>query len=97
MEFCQIVSILFLTVFTDISTTQGCGKYCICSLERTDCYFSFDNDGNCLGKVPQLETYVLNIHGPVCDNVRKLLRQNTFSNTIKVFHNDVCDGVANCR
>ena len=98
MEVFKIVHFfLFLTALANVCSSQGCGRYCVCSLEKTDCYFSWDSDGSCLGKVPLLETYVLNVHGPVCDNVRKELTKSLFSNTIKVFHNDNCEGVSNCR
>ena len=98
MEVFKIVHFfLFLTALANVCSSQGCGRYCVCSLEKTDCYFSWDSDGSCLGKVPLLETYVLNVHGPVCDNVRKKLTKSLFGNTIKVFHNDNCEGVSNCR
>ena len=96
---CWKVLIIFgvCVVMSSLISSQGCGKYCICSLERTDCYFSHDNEGMCMGEVPLMETYVLNIYGPVCENARRLLKENTFHNTIKVLHNDVCGAIPGCR
>ena len=50
-----------------------------------------------MGQVLLLETYVLNIYDPVCENARRLLKENTFHNMIKVFCNDVCGGIPGCR
>ena len=44
-----------------------------------------------------IETYVLNIHGPVCIGVRDMLKKPLFANTVKVFHNDLCLETPNCR
>ena len=84
-------------VFTDLSSGQGCSKFCICSLEHTECYFDYANDGSCLGVVPLGETYVLVIHGPVCVENRKKLKESIFANTVKVFKDDICGDIINCR
>ena len=96
----EIISIIFFTIFLTLwspLTGQGCGTYCVCSLERTECYFTRGVDGDCMGSIPLRETYVLSIHGPVCDEQRKKLKESIFDNTVKIFHNDACSGVLNCR
>ena len=97
MENLNFVAILaiFSCIF-NVTTSQGCGKFCVCTLEVTDCYFTL-KDGICLGEVSLLETYILNIHGPVCGNTRKVLTTEMFHNTVKIFYNDVCNGISNCR
>ena len=97
MESSNFLSVLaiFSCIF-NVTTSQGCGKFCVCSLEVTDCYFTFE-DGMCLGQVSLLETYILNIHGPVCANARKVLKTEMFHNTVKILYNDVCRGIPNCR
>ena len=88
--------LLFVVVF-GLCHGQLCSKYCICSLERTECFFDYADNGLCLGVVPLSETYVINIHGPVCAENRKLLKSSVFANTIKVFNDDICGDVPNCR
>ena len=86
----------FFLFCVGLASSQGCGKYCVCSLEQTDCYFTIEN-GECLGDVSVLETYVLNIHGPLCLSARRMLKKATFHNTVKVLHDDVCGSIPNCR
>ena len=92
LQFLVILSIVWSSV-----VVEGCTKYCICSLEVTSCYFDYDNSGVCVGEIPMIETYVLNIHGPVCIGVRDMLKKPLFANTVKVFHNDLCLETPNCR
>ena len=92
LQFLVILSIMWSPV-----VVEGCTKYCICSLEVTSCYFDYDNSGVCVGEIPMIETYVLNIHGPVCIGVREILKKPMFANTVKVFHNDLCLETPNCR
>ena len=92
LQFLVILSIVWSSV-----AVEGCTNYCICSLEVTSCYFDYDNSGVCVGEIPMIETYVLNIHGPVCIGVRDMLKKPLFANTVKVFHNDHCLETPNCR
>lgn len=94
LNFLAVLAI-FSCIF-NVTTSQGCGRFCVCTLEETECYFTFEN-GKCLGEVSLLETYILKIHGPVCANARKLLKTGTFHNTVKIFYNDACNGIPNCR
>ena len=97
MENLKYFSFLLLCTFIfNVVDSQGCGKYCVCSLEQTDCYFSTEN-GVCFGQVSVLETYILNIYGPVCSDARKTLKTAMFHNTVKVLHNDICGSIPNCR
>ena len=88
--------LLILSCFHCLISYQGCGKFCVCTLEQTDCYFTMEK-GVCLGEVSVLETYILNIYGPVCPKVRRKLHNEMFHNTVKIFNNDVCTGIPNCR
>ena len=92
LQFLVILSIVWSSV-----AVEGCTNYCICSLEVTSCYFDYDNSGVCVGEIPMIETYVLNIHGPVCIGVRDMLKKPLFANTVKVFYNDRCLETPNCR
>ena len=97
MESSKFLAFVVISYFMiDFTSAQGCGKFCVCTLEQTDCYFTFE-DGVCLGEVSFLETYILNIYGPVCPNARKALKKSMFDNTVKVLHNDICGGIPNCR
>ena len=92
LQFLVILSIVWSSV-----AVEGCTNYCKCSLEVTSCYFDYNNSGVCVGEIPMIETYVLNIHGPVCIGVRDVLKKPLFANTVKVFHNDRCLETPNCR
>ena len=92
LQFLGILSVLLTPALV-----EGCTKYCICSLEATNCYFDYDNSGVCVGEIPMTETYVINIYGPVCGEVREVLKKPLFANTVKVFHNDACLEIPNCR
>ena len=70
LQFLVILSVVWSSV-----VVEECTKYCICSLEVTSCYFDYDSSGVCAGEIPMIETYVLNIHGPVCIGVRDMLKE----------------------
>ena len=97
MENFNFFSFLVLcALFFNVVDSQGCGKYCVCSMEQTDCYFTRENE-ICYGEVPVLETYILNIYGPVCSDARSTLKTGMFHNMVKVLHNDICGTIPNCR
>ena len=49
---------------------RGCPKMCLCTLEETVCYFT-----KCSDPVPLAETYVLKVHGAICDRQRQILKK----------------------
>ena len=56
MENFNFLTVLFiLSCFHSLIRSQGCGKFCVCTLEQTDCYFTVEK-GVCLGEVSVLET-----------------------------------------
>ena len=90
--------LIIFSIFWSACSAQTCGKYCVCSLESTECYFDYSKDGSCLGTVPLKETFILKIHGPVCDRVRNVLKKESiFANTIVILFDDICGGIRNCR
>ena len=84
------LTVILVILMTGYAT--GCPKMCSCTLEETVCYFT-----KCSDPVPLAETYVLKVHGPVCDRQRQILENPSFRNTIKCFYDDVCWNVPNCR
>ena len=89
---------LFATIlFIQVVCMYACTPECTCTLELTSCYFWQESEGKCVGSVPFEETYVLEVYGVVCENIRHKLSTSTYSNTIKVFHDDSCLKVPNCR
>ena len=86
MGLSMILVILMATYVT------GCPKICSCNIEETVCYFT-----KCSDPVPLAETYVLRVHGNICDRQRHIMENPSFRNTIKWFYDDMCWNVPNCR
>ena len=96
MEKLFFTLLIICSSYISLITSHGCGKFCVCTLDKTDCYFTYEN-GVCIGEVSMLETYILNIYGPLCPDAHQKLKSSMFHNTVKVLHNDICIGIPNCR
>ena len=82
-----------LLVLTVTGITTACNNYCSCSLDITECFFEED----CKGDVPFIETFVLMVHGSVCDSQRNTMKNPFFHNTIKWLIDSDCGDVPNCQ
>ena len=83
--------IFWIILLVLVGFAQSCPKVCLCSLEKTTCYFT-----RCSDAVPLSETSMLEIHGPICNRQRQILADQAFHNTIKWFLDDTCLNVPNC-
>ena len=94
---CFIFSLLF-TGFWSVDCAEICTKYCVCSIEMTECYFDYTDQKTCVGQIPMIETYILKVHGPFCESARTLWQQESiFQNTVLILSNAQCEGLRNCR
>ena len=89
----KMEGLFVLLVLLSFGSISACPYTCSCSLMLTECFLN-----TCAGDLPFEETYVLEIHGHLCERHREILASSpTFANTIIRLHDDNCLGVPNCR
>ena len=84
--------VFYIVIVSQFFLMEACPKQCVCNLYKTSCYWQ-----SCEDEVLFEETYVLHIHGSICENQKEILKSSLFSNTIKWIHDDQCGGIPNCR